>query len=301
MEKVYQPNERRFVVVDGGPDDLDYTYECYSSRRARLSCGHHATPSSLTDWCSRQLKEGKSTFSCGTCGGALPYDEVRIKALLTPEEKEHFEKTLAFNATKSNPDAKICPGCNTSVARRQLSNLSVNCSVCTKRTGRVFEFCWQCLKEWKGSRPRADRCDNAGCCNEALKLLQTCSVVKFENVKDISNCPSIRACPTCGALLEHSGKKCKNITCARCNVEFCFVCLQLTSICLPTSNFHSPCAIPVAPKQTSIPQWNNTDTATLGVVKKTLKYNQSGRNADSCPSKAGRGNWWHGAHTWPSA
>ncbi|XP_028330679.1 E3 ubiquitin-protein ligase RNF19A-like isoform X2 [Gouania willdenowi] len=220
MEKVYQPNERRFVVVDGGPDDLDYTYECYSSRRARLSCGHHATPSSLTDWCSRQLKE--------------------------------------------------CPGCNTSVARRELSNLSVNCRVCTKRTGRVFEFCWQCLKEWKGSRPRADRCDNAGCCNEALKTLQTCSVVKFENVKDISNCPSIRACPTCGALLEHSGKKCKNITCARCNVEFCFVCLQLTSICLPTSNYHSPCAIPVAPKQTSIPQWNNTDTSTLRGFDKAL-------------------------------
>uniref|UniRef100_A0A8C5EW19 E3 ubiquitin-protein ligase RNF19B-like n=1 Tax=Gouania willdenowi TaxID=441366 RepID=A0A8C5EW19_GOUWI len=200
----------------------------------RLSCGHHATPSSLTDWCSRQLKEGR--------GPNLGRQIFRIKALLTPEEKEHFEKTLAFNATKITYCS--CPGCNTSVARRQLSNLSVNCSVCTKRTGRVFEFCWQCLKEWKGSRPRADRCDNAGCCNEALKLLQTCSVVKFENVKDISNCPSIRACPTCGALLEHSGKKCKNITCARCNVEFCFVCLQLTSICLPTSNFHSPCAIP---------------------------------------------------------
>uniref|UniRef100_A0A8C5F0I0 RING-type domain-containing protein n=1 Tax=Gouania willdenowi TaxID=441366 RepID=A0A8C5F0I0_GOUWI len=200
--------------------------------------------------------KGKSSFSCDTCGAALPYDEVRIKALLTPEEKEHFEKTLAFNATKTNPDTKICPGCNTSVARRQLSNLSVNCRVCTKRTGQPFEFCWQCLKKWKGNRSRTDRCDNDGCCNEALKTLKTCPVVIFQDIKDISSCPSIRACPTCGALLKHSGKMCKNITCTRCKIQFCFVCLQLTSKCLPTSNYFTPCAIPVAPRQTSIPQWN---------------------------------------------
>uniref|UniRef100_A0A3Q3JGW3 RING-type domain-containing protein n=1 Tax=Monopterus albus TaxID=43700 RepID=A0A3Q3JGW3_MONAL len=165
-------------------------------------------------------------------------DEVCKMALLTPEEMKDFETKLASNAFPM----KSCPGCRSSVVRKNESNLRVHCTVCTTNKGRTFEFCWQCLKEWKGPAPRSDRCDNDGCCNVALKLLRECSDISFESVKGVEGCPSIRSCPTCGALVAHCRKYCKNVVCPRCTVEFCF-------------GYFTLCSSGVAPRQTSIPVW----------------------------------------------
>ncbi|CAB1421413.1 unnamed protein product [Pleuronectes platessa] len=73
------------------------------------------------------------------------------------------------------------------------------------------------------------------------------------SVQGVDKCPSIRACPTCGQRVEHDRTGCKNIICPRCQVEFCFVCLKLTSECLKTSSYFKPCKDGVAPRQTSIP------------------------------------------------
>uniref|UniRef100_A0A3P9H8W6 RING-type domain-containing protein n=1 Tax=Oryzias latipes TaxID=8090 RepID=A0A3P9H8W6_ORYLA len=107
------------------------------------------------------------------------------------------------------------------------SNLRVRCQVCSKKKRRDFDFCWQCLKEWKGPQPRTDHCDNDGCISEALRTLRTCPDITFESVGGVKGCPSIRACPTCGSLVQHSSKYCKSIVCARCKVKFCFVCLKI--------------------------------------------------------------------------
>uniref|UniRef100_A0A3Q1GFT5 IBR domain-containing protein n=2 Tax=Acanthochromis polyacanthus TaxID=80966 RepID=A0A3Q1GFT5_9TELE len=171
-------------------------------------------------------------------------------ALLTPEEKKYFEKTLALNAARENILIKACPGCKSSVMRTNKSNLNVCCKLCTSNKGRTFEFCWQCLKEWKGPKPRSDRCGNNGCCNQLLKTLQTCPNVVFETMPGITGCPSIRACPTCGSLLEHSKKYCNFVVCPRCQANFCFVCLQ-------QRHHRSSCT--VAPRQTSIPVWHHVN------------------------------------------
>ncbi|XP_029941778.1 putative E3 ubiquitin-protein ligase ARI6 [Salarias fasciatus] len=254
-EKCYDPKDSTLVFVD--VDDLDYCYEEFKSLKAKMSCGHGVTPSSLTNWCRRLLNEGSSSFSCGTCGAKWPYVEVRKMALLTLEEREEFEKTMAFNAAKDGLECKTCPQCNSSVARKDESNLCVVCRMCSITKYQRYEFCWQCLREWKGSRPRSDRCDNEGCTCVALDTLRTCKEIVFESLEGVSGCPSIRACPTCGRLLEHSSKKCKNLVCPRCTVEFCFVCLKITKECLKTSRHYEPCSSGVAPRQTSIPKWRN--------------------------------------------
>ncbi len=71
--------------------------------------------------------------------------------------------------------------------------------------------------------------------------------------------PSIRACPTCGKLIEHIGDKCKNIICTRCNVEFCFACLQKTVDCLKDSSHYNKCNRPIAPIQKHIPIWQDSN------------------------------------------
>ncbi|XP_041840368.1 E3 ubiquitin-protein ligase RNF19A-like [Melanotaenia boesemani] len=254
-KKRYNPLDSTLKFVDR-EDELDFLCEGFSSPRALMSCGHAVTPTSLTNWCRQLLEKGESKFVCGQygCDAEWPYVEVRKMALLTPEEREYFEKTMALNAMKVYFDVKECPGCKQTVTRKDLSNLSVHCQICTARKGQTYIFCWQCLKEWKGDHTQTDRCENEGCHNGALKILQTCSEITFHSVKGVIGCPSIRACPTCGCLVQHSSKKCKTITCPCCKVEFCFVCLKLVIECWKTvgEKFRS-CADGVAPRQTSIP------------------------------------------------
>ncbi|XP_051285280.1 uncharacterized protein LOC127379561 isoform X6 [Dicentrarchus labrax] len=203
-----------------------------------------------TDIINAFLVQGECRFVCGQprCDVEWPFEEVCKMALLSPEEKKHFEQKMFSNAH----DLKLCPGCKSSVVRTDPSDLSIECSVCTANKQRSYRFCWQCLKEWKGPAPRSDRCENDGCINQQLETLRNSPVIVFKKVKEVTGCPSIRACPTCGLLLEHNRKYCKTIICRRCKVKFCFVCLKLTGVC---RNPYGLCSTGVAPRQTSIPVW----------------------------------------------
>ncbi|XP_039899519.1 uncharacterized protein LOC120740993 [Simochromis diagramma] len=222
-----------------------------------MSCGHAVTPTSLTNWCRRLLDQGESRFVCGGsgCSAEWSFSEVCKMALLTPEQTEHFQKTLAVNTNRQTLITKACPGCRSTLMRENGSDLNVLCKVCTAVKGRPFEFCWQCLREWKGARPRKDRCGNYGCCNQSLKVLQTCPDITFDSVKGVHGCPSVRACFTCGFLVEHNKKYCKSLVCPRCKVKFCFVCLKIFTECMKTSGPYAACSSGVAPRQTSIPVW----------------------------------------------
>ncbi|XP_071374392.1 probable E3 ubiquitin-protein ligase RNF144A-A isoform X3 [Centroberyx affinis] len=149
-----------------------------------------------------------------------------------------------------------CPGCNTYVERDDFTDLKFQCTICVADKKPAFQFCWQCLKPWKGRAPRSDRCDNDGCVNHDLEILKICKTTSLPEVQGVDTCPSIRACPTCGQRVEHDKTGCKNIICPRCQVEFCFVCLKLTPDCLETSSYFLPCTDGVAPRQTSIPVWH---------------------------------------------
>ncbi|XP_006630360.1 probable E3 ubiquitin-protein ligase RNF144A-A [Lepisosteus oculatus] len=260
-EKRYDPkdttlkfvNRKDEITLDDDPDIL----------RAEMSCGHAVTPNSLTAWCRSLLDQGQYKFVCpalkdGTlqkCGAVWSYEEVRKLAVLTAEEQQHFEETLAALAAAEYCEYKSCPGCQSFVEREDLANLNVHCTVCTADTGSTFEFCWQCMSRWKGPGPRSDRCDNDGCTNKELELLLKCPMTSLPET-EVADCPSIRACPTCGQLAEHNKEGCKNVICPRCQVEFCFACLELTPVCLETSSYFTRCSRGVVPRQKAIPVWN---------------------------------------------
>ncbi|MED6249230.1 hypothetical protein ATANTOWER_011196 [Ataeniobius toweri] len=256
--KCYNLSDPSILFVNE-EDQFDFLCEDFPSPRARMSCGHVVTPMSLTKWCEHLMKKGETRFVCGQsgCNAVWPYQEVRKMALLTPEEMEYFEKTMALNAVARNPNSKFCPGCTSPVSRGINSNLYVCCKVCSLKTGRTYAFCWQCLREWKGQQPRSDRCENDDCHNSALKTLRDCPEVQIQTVKGAKGCPSVRACPTCGSLLQHTGKGCKNILCPRCKILFCFGCLKNTNECRTTGNHnvYGTCSSGIAPRQTSIPVW----------------------------------------------
>ncbi|XP_059804314.1 uncharacterized protein DDB_G0292642-like [Hypanus sabinus] len=236
--------------------------------RVEMSCGHTVDPISLTEWCRIRISEGHFKFHCPAviddtnegCGKEWSYLEVCRHALLSVEERQDFEEKLATLAASSYCEYKQCPRCRSYVGRKDETNISVTCSICTANDGTPFEFCWQCMKKWKGPAPRSDKCDNEGCINIQLETLKNCDT-KSLPYSNIQNCPIIRACPTCGLLIEHK-EMCKYVVCVRCHVEFCFACLSTKAICSESSEYSLHCAIPVAPRQTSIPVWNRTQVQT---------------------------------------
>ncbi|XP_026122540.1 uncharacterized protein DDB_G0292642-like isoform X1 [Carassius auratus] len=259
-EKRYDPDDKtlKFVTRQDditGDDDPE-------TRRAEMSCGHAVTPESLTGWCRSLLDQGQHKFLCpalqeGTlqkCNAEWPYVEVRRLAVLTQEEQSHFEEMMAVLAAAEYCEHKTCPGCQTFVERADIINLCVMCTICTAEKGQTFQFCWQCMREWKGPGPRSDRCNNPDCTNPDIEKLAKCCYISLPEVNNVS-CPSMRACPTCGCLAEHDTTGCKNVICIRCKVEFCFVCLKVTRECLKTSRHFIACSDGVAPRQTSIPSW----------------------------------------------
>ncbi|XP_065914086.1 uncharacterized protein [Dysidea avara] len=78
-----------------------------------------------------------------------------------------------------------------------------------------------------------------------IQVLQNCGNKSINGVST----PSLRACPHCGALVQHT-EACKNMTCPACSKGFCFICLKPrnSSGVLPCGSACSP-----APRQTSIP------------------------------------------------
>ncbi|XP_060770738.1 probable E3 ubiquitin-protein ligase RNF144A-A [Neoarius graeffei] len=244
------------------PDDITLDDDP-TIQRLEMSCGHVVSPESLTAYCRSLLDEGQYKFFCpaikdGTntkrCEAEWTYMEVRRIALLTQEEQSNFEETMAVLAAAKYCEFNQCPGCKSYVERQNLTNLCVHCIICTAATGKRFEFCWQCLKTWKGPAPRSEKCDNSGCVNHTLEKLLKCADTILPEVQNLK-CPSLRACPTCGNLVEHDTTGCKNIICNRCQIEFCFSCLKITAECLQTSSYYTPCINGVAPRQTSIPTW----------------------------------------------
>ncbi|XP_029944004.1 uncharacterized protein LOC115386012 isoform X2 [Salarias fasciatus] len=55
-EKRFDPDDPTLIIVDE-EDQLDFELDNFPSPRALMSCGHAVTPTSLTNWCRRQLDQ----------------------------------------------------------------------------------------------------------------------------------------------------------------------------------------------------------------------------------------------------
>ncbi|XP_073688489.1 E3 ubiquitin-protein ligase RNF19B-like [Garra rufa] len=245
--KKFTPFDKDIKLVSD-PSSLDEYDDDPEVLRAVLSCGHITDPQTLTDCCRAQLNDGNTEFRCPLCEEEWSYDEVRKLAKLTIDEQLTFEDKIGINAAEKFLDLKDCPSCGSYVDRLDDSNLCVECSVCTEKNGRTYEFCWQCVRVWKGPRPRGDRCGNVGCKRGDQELLRDCPLISLKSVKDFV-CPSIRACIFCSVLIEHTNEGCKIMACSECKKEFCFICLKPAQECLETAKHFIPCTAGLAPRQ----------------------------------------------------
>ncbi|XP_031557708.1 E3 ubiquitin-protein ligase arih1-like [Actinia tenebrosa] len=241
------------VELSEAPDMITWDDDA-ENKRAKMPCGHAITPESLTSYCRSLLDTGKSRFLCPYlspdeppvyCGKEWDYITVRRLAVLTSDEKKEFESKISENFLMKSAGIQECPRCM-SMAERPEKKVRVVCPLCTLRRGTNFEFCWNCLREWKTTGTK--KCGNEDCSGEdpRLKILREC---KKKTVIGVENCPAIRACVKCGMLIEHI-KNCKQMIC-RCKAEFCFICLSTkTKKGWSCGSYNQACKI--APIQTSV-------------------------------------------------
>ena len=221
----------------------------------KMPCGHVISPAGLMDYSWNEICVAKKTsVVCCLCNTEWDIDVIQQYGGATDEEMALLTECLSRNVCMSDPKVSECPGCTSFCQRTDESNKCVICTYCSNKKSKQYQFCWECKKEWKGS-PSNKECGNDKCCQEEmLEKLKNCPLKEIQYLKGLE-APSMRACPTCGTLIEHADR-CKHITCKVCKVEFCFVCLR---ICSEGSSFcggySTPCK--VADRQTKIPQRSN--------------------------------------------
>jgi len=224
-------------------------------KRAKMPCGHAIGPESLTAYCRSLLTAGKFQFLCpyvdnnnGTrCNKEWSYIEVRRYGVLSKEEQKEFETKISENYLRKAMGIQECPGCGSLCERLNKKDKRLICRICTKDKGRRFDFCWNCLHEWKTSG--TEKCGNEECSGEDPRL----RILREATMKDVVGVqtPSTRCCPMCGMLIEHLAK-CKHMVCP-CGTQFCFICLKKRSagnkwVC---GTFNTKCE--PADRQTTIP------------------------------------------------
>ena len=120
-------------------------------------------PESLTSYCRSILNEGKSRFFCPHvsqdqppkhCNTEWDYLDVRRLAVLTEDEKEEFEDKITTNHLFKNIGIRQCPKCKSMVERNDKKDVKLCCTVCSKKDGKTYKFCWHCLKEWYNQNSR---------------------------------------------------------------------------------------------------------------------------------------------------
>ena len=79
-----------------------------------------------------------------------------------------------------------------------------------------------------------------------VQILQSCP---NKDVVGVST-PSMRACPFCGALVQHTDA-CKHMNCPACSRAFCFICLKKNEGGWQCGSYNSKCT--PAPRQTYVP------------------------------------------------
>lgn len=225
-------------------------------QRAEMPCGHAVGPESLTAWCRSLLTAGKYEFRCPyKASGSAPFCNtlwefftVKRLAVLTTDEIKEFETKICENYLRKAVGIQECPSCESYCERKNKKDRRVVCPACTRKRGKSYEFCWYCLKTWLGGG--TDDCGNLSCTgvDPRLRIITNCPK---KTVVGVLNCPAVRACPTCGLLIEHK-EACKHMNCP-CGQKFCFICLKTTDSSgnYQCGSFNTKCE--VAAIQTTIP------------------------------------------------
>ena len=249
-ERPPQPPVRKIdSSVPRSKEDCMITYT--DGNNVKMPCGHTISPDGLIDYsCNEILTNRKREVRCCLCNKVWDINTIKKYGGATVQEVQVLQKCMSLNFCRKDSKISECPGCHNFCERLKETDRCVVCRICSKKKGKAFNFCWDCKKEWIGN-PTNKECGNAKCSvQEILEKLRSCPETEIGYIKGLM-VPSLRACPSCGSLIEHGGS-CKHMKCIICSKKFCFVCLRIRDGDLwPCGSYNTRCN--VAPRQTAIP------------------------------------------------
>lgn len=156
--------------------------------------------------------DGKQELTCYECKEEWDFPDICYKTQMSMDEMLFWGIKINLNNLSG-----VCPKCTTYCENVSEQNaLRMKCS----RKGCSFEFCWKCKVTWTYNHECYSR-------KEFRDILKNCPR-KTLQYSEIKNVPSIRLCPNCKELIEHTDG-CKEMSCIGCKKSFCFVCLEMCS------------------------------------------------------------------------
>eukprot|EP00457_Paulinella_chromatophora_P004186 gb/GEZN01004196.1/.p1 GENE.gb/GEZN01004196.1/~~gb/GEZN01004196.1/.p1 ORF type:complete len:501 (+),score=29.49 gb/GEZN01004196.1/:28-1503(+) len=265
------------------PDPISFCQDEDDPRITLPNCEHAFTAQTLYTHASSYLDNGmrKTVVVCpmtskaGTgCNKPIDWAFLRVAADLDAKDVEVIESKANRNYMLKNLEIAHCPMCKAPSYRENPNMTRVKCMVCANFHQRSFEFCFNCVREWKGES--RDVCGYGPSCYKGVldfvtKLLASCATKKVTGIS--LDVPAYRACPgpkhlgsnekamLIGAVEHKSG--CKHIKCPYtfCSVEFCFVCLSIkTNGVWPCGSHSTTCDL--APRQDLAAYWKLAEHST---------------------------------------
>ncbi|KAL5474884.1 hypothetical protein EMCRGX_G026908 [Ephydatia muelleri] len=147
-DKVHSLSDLSLKFTTLKPDCIDPFPDPEAPPRVEMSCGHAVDPKSLTVYCRSLVDQNHFEMFCPAI-----VDATTNKQLRSQSEQRIMQYC----------DMKECPGCRSFAERDDLHNLRVRCTICSKKKGSNYDFCWQCLHEWSGPTTSSVKCGRAEC------------------------------------------------------------------------------------------------------------------------------------------
>ena len=189
-----------------------------------MPCGHPISPGALMDYCWSELNANKTEVRCFLCTKKWEIDSIKQYSGASQEEFREIEKRLSLNYCSASDDINQCPKCKSYCSRIHPDKACVVCKICSKSTGSTYQFCWFCLRQWNNRG--SDSCGHEDCRGrEDLKRLQNTAKVIVQREPRVE-IYALRACPCCGEIMECRDRRKYRAQCAKCQTEFCFICLR---------------------------------------------------------------------------
>jgi hypothetical protein len=200
------------------------------------TCSHSICAFCLSGLIDETLNKGIYRFYCphnttnqqeGTkyCNKEISFTTIKVSGLFGAERQKTVQKLMGKNLAMAN-GMKPCPKCKAFLQRGDSTSAWVRHEMCNGNGH--YDFCWWCLKDWKGSGNNLF-CGNAECTQRdpRLDILAKAIRINIRVGKDnkVANVPSMRACPNCFTLQERDNNGCRYTYCP-CTKLFCFVCLS---------------------------------------------------------------------------
>ena len=190
-----------------------------------MSCGHFVSTTGLYEHCMAKVRSGKDRVTCPTCCRGWSSKELKERGNLSESQLRAIDEGLTQNFALSMPGVIKCRRCGSVWATSGGSASSSGGDLCASCAVRNHD----------GKQA-------------TIELLAKCLVKTVDHSLD---CPRLRACPSCGNVIEHESA-CRRVECNRCQTQFCFICLRIRH---SNDKNYYPCPdkCATAPRQSYIP------------------------------------------------